>query len=385
MGNALVKSLDRNQIFWTLLGPVCLIVNLCFLSLHPVTPLAYSYFVSIAGLGLCCYWKRKGLAAALSILAISTIYHSIGMSGSERIWEVGGAISIALGFLITLLSMEEAENFIFQEAPNVETEHANRLELQAQKFQAEIQILKEQSDLIQKKVVEKEQFLTIARNEFLSAAAENEMLQRDLIHSRQLESIAQEKLTEKQMVIEKLAQEFNEESKIDKLQIAQLKRQIQLNAADLENIKQKLAEEVKKTQLYETEVQFSASRLQALENELALKSKQEPLQVMNIEKTEEWRSIRKAEGLYHQMREQFEEKSNTLDQTRKELFHAEEKLLKLQRELDERGVYGFAQDEKDLLDHIIHTERFHTSNSEVLQKEIKALEAILDEHYAKNV
>lgn len=52
------------------------------------------------------------------------------------------------------------------------------------------------------------------------------------------------------------------------------------------------------------------------------------------------REIRRLEGLYQQLREQFSQKTATLDTTRRELFHTQEKLSAVQREVEESELNG---------------------------------------------
>lgn len=61
---------------------------------------------------------------------------------------------------------------------------------------------------------------------------------------------------------------------------------------------------------------------------------------------------RRSEAMYLQLREQFLEKSALLDKTRRELFHAQEQILKHQKEMEEEHTYGQGKTEEALLNHI---------------------------------
>lgn len=59
-------------------------------------------------------------------------------------------------------------------------------------------------------------------------------------------------------------------------------------------------------------------------------------------------NTRRIESMYIQLKEQFQEKSAILDETRRELFHAHEELLKVQKEREEEQIFEQTQEERDL-------------------------------------
>lgn len=69
------------------------------------------------------------------------------------------------------------------------------------------------------------------------------------------------------------------------------------------------------------------------------------------------RALKRAEGMYRQLSDQFKEKSETLNKTRKELFHAEEQLLKLEKESEENRRFNPSQEELLLEKYILHMDR----------------------------
>lgn len=60
--------------------------------------------------------------------------------------------------------------------------------------------------------------------------------------------------------------------------------------------------------------------------------------VANVEVVTDSKEVRRIEGLYQQLRQQFAEKSETLSATRRELFATQEKLLALQKEHEEAAI-----------------------------------------------
>lgn len=71
----------------------------------------------------------------------------------------------------------------------------------------------------------------------------------------------------------------------------------------------------------------------------ALKLQLEAAGTINIAEAES-RELRRIDGLYKQLRLQFEEKSNLLDETRRELFHTQEKLTRELMDQKERQYEG---------------------------------------------
>ncbi|MBA3722604.1 MAG: hypothetical protein H0W88_09415 [Parachlamydiaceae bacterium] len=86
---------------------------------------------------------------------------------------------------------------------------------------------------------------------------------------------------------------------------------------------------------------------------------------------------RKIESMYIQLKEQFQEKSDTLDKTRQELFVTQEQLLSLQKELEEKQIYQQTEEELLLQEEL----NFTASELEKVEKqyhqEVDELHAII--------
>ena len=100
-------------------------------------------------------------------------------------------------------------------------------------------------------------------------------------------------------------------------------------------------------------------------------SVQEPIQ------TDQWREFKRVEGLYLQMRMQFEEKSLLLEAARKELFHEQERLEILRRDQEERHVYERTLFDKSMEDFLDQLEQEYAGTVANLQKEVRLLEEII--------
>ncbi|ADI38204.1 putative uncharacterized protein [Waddlia chondrophila 2032/99] len=89
------------------------------------------------------------------------------------------------------------------------------------------------------------------------------------------------------------------------------------------------------------------------------------------------------EAKYRQLREQFKEKANVLVETRRDLFLANEKISRLQRELDEERWYTLSEVEELLEKHILELSREKEIQDEQHQREMEALLALVDKFILK--
>jgi tRNA C32,U32 (ribose-2'-O)-methylase TrmJ len=85
------------------------------------------------------------------------------------------------------------------------------------------------------------------------------------------------------------------------------------------------------------------------------------------------RLLRRTEGMYQQLREQFVEKSELLESTRKQLFHAQEALLFLEKERKEEENEPYVESLKAL-----------TTENEALCQETELLHQIIDRLQREN-
>lgn len=78
-------------------------------------------------------------------------------------------------------------------------------------------------------------------------------------------------------------------------------------------------------------------------------------------------------ALYHELRKQFEEKSITLNDTRRQLFHTNEQLLALQKDKEELHLTAGHLSHAALEKHIIRMENTHLRKEKFLLEEIHSL------------
>jgi hypothetical protein len=87
------------------------------------------------------------------------------------------------------------------------------------------------------------------------------------------------------------------------------------------------------------------------------------------------RQVRKLEGLYLQLREQFYEKSVMLDRTRQELFLTQEQRLSLEKALEEERVFDLSENEKLLQ---VNLESLTTEYEKIISDYQQELEEMSD-------
>ncbi len=118
---------------------------------------------------------------------------------------------------------------------------------------------------------------------------------------------------------------------------------------------------------------------EALIQECALQKDKTPLLHNNEEEElKRFREIRRLEGLYLQMRDQFHEKSRVLDGTRRELFLMQEKFLSIQKDFESKEMFGDNDSEECLYEIISGTEAELRQQVIEFDKETVRLHQLID-------
>ena len=88
-------------------------------------------------------------------------------------------------------------------------------------------------------------------------------------------------------------------------------------------------------------------------------------------------NFKKIEGKYNQLREQFEQKSEVLNETRRELFKTEERLLELKLQYDESEIYHLSETASLMQKHICQVTQDSDEKIQELQLEVNALQDVV--------
>ena len=100
------KAEGRVQ-FWAALGPFIIILTL-LVGLLKVEPLTlYLSLATLIGVPLCWRWGVRGLVGSLLCLGLLFAMFYSSIPHDERLWQIGVAVSVSLGLIVTTLSFEE--------------------------------------------------------------------------------------------------------------------------------------------------------------------------------------------------------------------------------------------------------------------------------------
>ena len=310
------------------------------------------------------------------------------------------------GFLVTALSYDEA------------TAPIKAFQAQTEAQALEVIQLRERLQTFSDTAQSYEQLVGLAREELLSLSRENENIKREFIEQRQalersteisLDTYKQDQAHQLKVYYdnerktnallkqtqEKLEQAFAELRAVEEAATA-AQQQNQKHITSLEAEKAKLLEEIQQrahaqeraqnsyedlSKQLHAQIEESLHILNETRQALALaednikESKNQQTPTSEVECPSE--DLRRYEGLYKQLREQFEEKSQTLDDTRRALFLAEEQLEQLKRDMLEQSVFSTSETEKKLEKHILRMERAFAKKEQLLQKEIESLQEVI--------
>lgn len=90
-------------------------------------------------------------------------------------------------------------------------------------------------------------------------------------------------------------------------------------------------------------------------------------------------NTRHIEAMYLQLKEQFQDKCNVLDGTRRELFQAHEELLKRQKEYDEEKIFGESANERLMQRNLLQLGRQYDQMQQNYQQEVDELHQLVQQ------
>jgi uncharacterized protein YqgV (UPF0045/DUF77 family) len=316
-----IAAMDLKHRFhlWTLLGPCFVLLTLTLLTLQPAGNHLYLPYLALIGLPVCWKWELKGLVAVLILLSVVLFYRHTAIPSHLFDWELGLCLSLGLGFAITALSRHELSP-LFQTLP---VEKLDTKELEALRTENE----------------KLGQALQVSKNELEATRTTHEKKLQELMAKLQENAQKQEKLAEFQNQAKLLLYNYQDKEKSLK----------------------------EKCQDYKTRVEEQQNQIQTLQTQISELEK--PAVVV---KGDHWQDWRRAEGLYQQLREQFDLKQEELDRARQERFQIQEEYTQLKMDHEELTIYGRDPFNKYLENYISQLE----ATLERQDNEICSLEAI---------
>lgn len=381
-------------LWWISLPLISLFFNLGISFLIPCVSTVYLPFLALLGVSITIRWKGIGLA--ISYLLVGVVFFLVykKVPSADLLWQSGVLFSLALELYIVLLCSEEIETIILDLQNTAEEQKvllskvseeqeraSERWQEEREELEEEIKKWKEEAEQrrIEKRAIDKRLSLVQSEIDFLTQ--QKETLIEEAFNSR---ALAAERLRRLEEQVEEMGRLS---SSIQPLQIEKekgeeikenLTRTLAQREQSLENLRQELATLHAAYVGLNTDKQLLESNIQTLREEiltyrtlieeekekrekaiqslLVLEKEKEESQQYTQEMTERFaitlsemeeklhkdvnpeevvllkREKARIEGLYTQLREQFEEKSGVLSQTRKELFQLQGKLLAYERD-----------------------------------------------------
>lgn len=430
------QILNSPTLYISLLGPLFAVAILAILLIKaPVVSLLYPFLVLI-GLPLCWIGHTRGLSIALTLLTLLGIYLALTLE-QDRFWNLILLSSVGLTFAITTFSSLELDDLLFSKEEPETVVPPEQLTLIAQ-LQKELFVLRQDSENTisnlqnaladQKKTVQVQlQELTLVQNESQAAMAQKELALTTLNQNNQteicnLKNMLLERdalLKDRLRVIETVRAELDRKEAQYAQELERLNQQSPAipPSQPLENDSHKVVEElsiaISALQQSKQEKETLQTRYQTISEEMnaqlaALMHERSALEttISNLQQenqiiaqdrdniaselhaltternqatanlTDIERAWRSSEGRYQQLKQQFADKSLTLDDTRRQLFQAEEEILRLNNSQQEYARER-TQDELLLEKHLNNLEHSFASLQQQYDTEVDSLHGII--------
>lgn len=381
------KAEKANTSLWGVVGPFLIsctffIIAIRFSSMRWELPL-----IGLLGFLISSKWHWKGVLISICLL-IGFLIYSLNVDSAEWLWLTVLTSSIAATFIITALSQEESR-YAWEILRHDAHEQENAISALLHKYEDSKKELEQQQHLFSLK---QDQFQTDIRLSQEKVVASEKLLkctQEDLAkthsqHQKIFQELASERL--KSDFLQKQLEKEKAANNTFLVELESLRRQHQYeieNLAKLKNAKilhettiQDLNQRIDILSKEKSAIETSFTQLQNEFSNLSLNFQKLSEQTTLPSNNNDDREFRRMEGLYNQLREQFAQKSALLDTTRQELFHAQEKLLKSQKEMDEYKLLHEREADAQI-SKILRSAENELRNSEQQQIEIEQLQDLI--------
>lgn len=395
--------------FWASFPIFLLLLNMGVSWLKPTPFALYLPFVALVACSLVLRYKALGVSISYITLGLMLFWLIPAIEPSERLWQMGIFLNLALTLYITLLTCEEVERCFVEVQESVETHHTS-----ASEMASELRVLKSQAE-------EKQQELEVEIQK-LKSEAEHRRIERNQLQGRfeliqsEIELLNTQKDTfindarearsaavaaEQQMLLERSqVEQERSELKLEGSQVEQSELKLQALHAQLEQAQTAVRTTQELLHTWKNRVSQAEEALQQTNNRLAegqehkkhweasfaewqiqraqlektngqlrdqlhaevisaqeaiLILQQKPPAIIEIEKhnvekpivsSEDHsekvellqKALNKAQGLHIQLQSQFQDKSDVLSQTRRELFATQGRLETIEKEALNMGL-----------------------------------------------
>ena len=282
--------------------------------------------VAVVGTFLCFHWGLRGCAYALTLLGISAAGKHLWFT-EQHVWQLGLEGSVGLSFLVSMLSSQHMVQVFETLQVHSDTKIKTIQHLEDELLQQRVQAAEEQAALSEKLGLER-QALEEVQTELFSVTVLNDVLRASNAATvREKEVLADQVLQlERQVAQAKLELEFAEPKSEDVL-VEQNKSLFQeLNAARIKEAQTHLINETL-ARLHAKVVGEKEEIRAELEKLVQARLEQKPAEPPSH-----------YEQLYKQLKVQFDEKTELLHKTRKDLFRTDTELQTLKLALENEAL-----------------------------------------------
>ncbi len=348
------EKIDKNILFWVLLGPLFLLTTLFLTSFAPI-PSKDLFVFSLLAIVFCQKKKQTGLFYSLLALVILSFYKHFFQISQGHLWQLGIEFSLSLGIFISYFSFEHASDIIksYDLQKNTQNESLEKMEQELKKeadfhsrqhknFQYEIDRVNFQLEEKNLEIGALKKLAENLRGSLKDIDLEKERILKEAKEKEKQIALLRETIDEYKEQVQTLMENESFEElnnlKIEKEKIESFSKIIERKLEEKTLLHQEKEAELKKMLVLESEYKNKIEKLleekQNLENllqkekETALNEKNNteisPEEKMSYES--KISELKKIQSLYSQLKVQFEEKKKLLEETRKELFRSNEKI-----------------------------------------------------------
>lgn len=355
--------------FGIILGPLMILLCVSTLFFKGVVVRWPLTFLIIAAIPFCWQWRWSALVVFLSgmITYVAMVYQKAPLN--EILWFSGFSLSLVLAFATTLLSWEESEKEPVSVPPPgspCETQSVSPCETQSLEVAPAKKIrIRSRARMRPRKC---DEFMKLIRQGQAQEIADNKVPSLEdhiqaLTHSLNEMRLANQEYanvlyaehtqyetlkSEKEMIAEDLhaaeltVQEVRAKQHLLEQELIAKQREI-ITLTEQQASYQQIIQGLKSDcERIKNEQDVLLTNSQAA-HQAEVKLLQEQLETHGYEQDQIGKlkkNTRSIESMYVQLKKQFEEKSKILDDTRRELFQTNERLLVLEREKQENCLYG---------------------------------------------
>lgn len=202
----LEKQIENRVQFWSLLGPLALLLSLVVLVYKASIPWYWPISL-VASVPVCIKWKAKGLCASIGLLLGLFIISYSSIPVDELYWHLGMTMSMALSLVILTLSLEESDVLLSGLQEESQSRLSNfvalndKLQLWEKERAEEKETLSSKVAALTKEVVQiqedKQTFqklVYLAKDELIALRTQHEKLLEDLLAKKMMVAQLQERL-----------------------------------------------------------------------------------------------------------------------------------------------------------------------------------------------